>query len=129
MVKTREQQHWLSLVFRLKGSVIPGILNQVILYGAFGVLISIAYLVFKLPVNQPGFSIVIPSVVLGLLLVFRTNTAYERFWEGRKLWATIVTQSLNVGRQIWSGAQEIEPDDREKKIAVLRLLVAFAVAI
>jgi putative membrane protein len=32
-----------------------------------------------------------------------------------------------VGRQIWSGAQEIAPDDREKKIAVLRLLVAFAI--
>ena len=26
---------------------------------------------------------------LGLLLVFRTNTAYNRFWEGRKIWLVI----------------------------------------
>lgn len=26
------------------------------------------------------------GVVIGLLMVFRTNTAYERWWEGRKLW-------------------------------------------
>ena len=30
------------------------------------------------------------GIVLGLLLVFRTNTAYDRWWEGRKLWGGIV---------------------------------------
>ncbi|CAJ1371857.1 unnamed protein product [Effrenium voratum] len=33
---------------------------------------------------------------LGLLLVFRTNTAYSRFWEGRQIWQRI----LDVGRDI-----------------------------
>ena len=33
---------------------------------------------------------------LGLLLVFRTNAAYQRFQEGRKLWE----QLLNVSRDI-----------------------------
>lgn len=33
--------------------------------------------------------------VLSLLLVFRTNTAYDRWWEGRKLWGSLVNASRN----------------------------------
>lgn len=38
------------------------------------------------------------GAVLGLLLVFRTNSSYDRFWEGRKLWGGIVNDSRNLGR-------------------------------
>lgn len=124
----REKLHWLSLALQLKGSVIPSILNRVILCGLFAALISLAYLAFKLPVFQPSLSTVIPSIVLGLLLVFRTNTAYERFWEGRRLWGGIIINSTNLARQIWVAVAEVEPEDRAKKIATLRLLIAFAVA-
>jgi len=36
------------------------------------------------------------GAVLGLLLVFRTNTAYDRWWEGRKLWGQLVNDSRNL---------------------------------
>ncbi len=32
---------------------------------------------------------------LGLLLVFRTNAAYDRFWEARKMWATVTSECRN----------------------------------
>jgi hypothetical protein len=35
---------------------------------------------------------------LGLLLVFRTNTAYNRFWEGRIIWEKLLTSIRNFGR-------------------------------
>ena len=38
--------------------------------------------------------------VLSLLLVFRTNTAYERWWEGRKLWGALVNSSRNLAIKI-----------------------------
>lgn len=34
--------------------------------------------------------------VLSLLLVFRTNTAYDRWWEGRKIWGMLVNNSRNL---------------------------------
>ncbi len=34
--------------------------------------------------------------VLSLFLVFRTNTAYDRWWEGRKLWGELVNTSRNI---------------------------------
>ncbi len=40
------------------------------------------------------------SLIMGLLLVFRTNSAYERWWEGRKLWGQLVNEiriiSINI---------------------------------
>ncbi|NBU47818.1 MAG: hypothetical protein EBS34_10335 [Flavobacteriales bacterium] len=34
--------------------------------------------------------------VISLLLVFRTNTAYDRWWEGRKMWGSVVNDSRNI---------------------------------
>ena len=36
------------------------------------------------------------EVMLGLLLVLRTNAAYDRWWEGRKLWGKLVNISRNL---------------------------------
>lgn len=37
---------------------------------------------------------------LSLLLVFRTNTAYDRWWEGRKLWGALVNNSRNLALKL-----------------------------
>ncbi|MBD2119913.1 hypothetical protein H6F68_03150 [Trichocoleus sp. FACHB-262] len=122
-----EKRRWLQMALQLKGSVIPSVFPRTLLCGFFGVFISILFY-FGLPVAQPIFANVIPSIVLGLLLVFRTNTAYERFWEGRKCWGHLVNTVRNLARQIWIGVVEQSPQERTNKIAALRLLVAFAVA-
>ncbi|MBW4683956.1 MAG: hypothetical protein KME40_02410 [Komarekiella atlantica HA4396-MV6] len=121
-----EKLQWLQTTLQLKGSVTRAIYKHVIWCGAFGFLISILHH-FRLPVSQPILGSVIPSIVLGLLLVFRTNTAYERFWEGRKCWGSIVNNVRNLARQIWVSVDEISLEDRKNKITALNLLVAFAV--
>jgi len=122
---TTENRKWFETALQLKGSVIGAIYQRVVLCGIFGIIISILYY-YKLPVSQPMLGSVIPSIVLGLLLVFRTNTAYERFWEGRKIWGSIVNTTRNLARQIWVSIDEKELEDKDHKIAALNLLVAFA---
>jgi ion channel-forming bestrophin family protein len=118
---------WFRLVFKLRGSVIPAILTQVLLCAAFGCLV--AYIHQRGGrVSYPALAGVIPSIVVGLLLVFRTNTAYERYWEGRKLWGSIVNLSRNLGREIWLGVTAPTAAAQVEKIATLRLLAAFAIA-
>ncbi len=123
-----KKQNWFRVALQLQGSVIPSILPRVIFCTAFGVFVSIIHQ-FGFSVSSPVLSGVIPSVVLGLLLVFRTNTAYERFWEGRKAWGNLVNTVRNLARQIWGAIAENEPEDRKAKVETLRLLVAFAVSI
>jgi putative membrane protein len=126
-MKKLERLHWFKIALQWRGSVIPAVKNRVLLCGLFGVFISVLDY-YKYPVSHPIFGNVIPSIVLGLLLVFRTNTAYERFWEGRKFWGTIVNNIRNLSRQIWVAVIEKNPEDRERKTKALNLLVAFAVA-
>jgi putative membrane protein len=38
--------------------------------------------------------------VLSLLLAYRTNTAYDRWWEGRKLWGGLVNNSRNLALKL-----------------------------
>lgn len=40
------------------------------------------------------------GIVLGLFLVFRTNTAYDRWWEGRRLWGSMVNNTRNLAFKI-----------------------------
>lgn len=40
--------------------------------------------------------------VLSLLLVFRTNTGYDRWWEGRKKWGELVNNTRNLAIKIAS---------------------------
>jgi putative membrane protein len=125
---TAEKRPWFKTALKLRGSVIPSILPRVLICGLFGVFISILHF-FNFPVSLPILSSIVPSIVLGLLLVFRTNTAYERFWEGRKLWGNLVNNVRNLARQIWVAIDEKEPQDFIEKKAALRLLIAFAVAL
>jgi ion channel-forming bestrophin family protein len=122
-----KQFSWFKIAFSIKGSVIPTISVRVIICGLFGLFISIlAELKFNVSAKTLGG--VIPSIVLGLLLVFRTNTAYERFWEGRKAWGAIVNNIRNLSRSIWVAIVETDSLHRKEKEQTLHLLVAFAIA-
>lgn len=40
------------------------------------------------------------GIVLGLFLVFRVNSAYDRWWEGRKLWGALVNNTRNLATKM-----------------------------
>jgi ion channel-forming bestrophin family protein len=50
------------------------------------------------------------GVLISLLLVFRTNTAYDRWWEGRKLWGSLVNNSRNLALKL--SPILTDPEDR-----------------
>lgn len=117
-----------KILQQLHGSIIPSIWKIVIVMMTFSLVVTIFYMRGLQTLNQPIFASLIPGVVLGLLLVFRTNTAYERFWEGRKLVGGIVIGARQLSRQFSVTIPEKTPQDYQEKIAVNRLIVAFFVA-
>jgi putative membrane protein len=50
---------------------------------------------------------------LSLLLVFRTNTAYDRWWEGRKLWGSLVNNSRNLAIKLNALLPDEDKENRE----------------
>ncbi len=125
--KNLDNRQWFRLVWQWQGSVIPAILPRVLFCAVFALGVTFFYH-FGVNIALPLTSSLIPSIVLGLLLVFRTNTAYERYWEGRKLWGTLINTVRNLSRILWVTIKEKDSSDRTEKIATLRLLIAFAVA-
>ncbi|MER3435026.1 MAG: hypothetical protein C4288_16810 [Leptolyngbya sp. ERB_1_1] len=129
-----EKKRWLQTALQIRGSVVPQVLPRSLFCGVFGLLVTISF-VHGHPVSMPALASLIPNIVLGLLLVFRTNTAYDRFWEGRKAWGKLVNDTRNLARQIWVAVSEVTERDssaaqsvRTDKIEALHLLVAFSVA-
>ena len=124
----KKKDNWFHIALRWKGSVVPEVLPRSLLCGLFGVVIYVLHLL-NIKVSLPILGSIIPNIVLGLLLVFRTNTAYERFWEGRKAWGTLVNTVRNLSRQILVAISEQQPRDRQAKVAAVKLLPAFAIAL
>lgn len=64
--------------------------------GAFSaIVVTLDVYVYDWSFKNSGIAHSILGFALSMLLVFRTNTAYERWWEGRKLWGDVVNNSRN----------------------------------
>lgn len=68
------------------------------LYAAGVVWAETRYPQIAVPLGPAILSLL--GIILGLLLVFRTNTAYDRWWEGRRLWGQLVNISRALARQL-----------------------------
>ncbi|MFN8289640.1 MAG: bestrophin family protein [Chitinophagaceae bacterium] len=63
---------------------------------------------------------------ISMLLVFRTNTAYDRWWEGRKLWGSLVNNSRNLAMKL----NALLPADEQVQRSFFRkILPAYAYAL
>ncbi len=54
----------------------------------------------------PEVAVSILGAALGILLAFRTNAAYGRWWEARTLWGAMVNSSRSLARQATSFSQQ-----------------------
>ncbi len=77
--------------------VIRALLPMMVLVGIFTA--SVEYVmkeIIKLEYEGTLAFHSILGIILGLFLVIRTNTAYDRWWEGRKLWGALVNDSRTI---------------------------------
>ncbi|KAL2917898.1 hypothetical protein HK105_202311 [Polyrhizophydium stewartii] len=115
-------------VVRLTGSVVPRILVPSLLLSLWAAFWTTVFIHLNWQVGIQSTLITILSVVISLLLVFRTNTAYDRYWEARRTWGTLFTHTRNLGRFTWVCVESPTYEDLVIKHGTMNLLVAFAVA-
>lgn len=87
-----------------KGSVI-GLLGwqwrAVLLFVAASTLVVLGERWLDLsPVLLPGLPVAVVGGAIGIFVSFRTNSAYDRWWEGRKLWGQLVNSSRHFCSQV-----------------------------
>jgi len=92
---------WRSHLWDIKGSMIREIASRVVACGLWAVVVVCVdelWIPREKWLTIPAGGHTLTGFALSLLLVFRTNSSYDRFWEGRKQWGSIVNESRNLGR-------------------------------
>ncbi|UII20210.1 bestrophin family protein [Fulvivirga ligni] len=118
---------WFSLIFHSYSRQVVRLLFPALVFMAIYSLLA-AYLVLE--VFQWNFKSTtavhsLLGIVLGLFLVFRVNSAYDRWWEGRKLWGLLVNNSRNLAFKVASYL----PDDHEARKYFAVMIPNFVVAV
>ncbi|WP_437592370.1 bestrophin family protein [Sorangium sp. So ce1000] len=88
---------WLHMLVSPRGSLSPGVMRRVLVFGVIAAALLLAHR-FSPHVSLSIGVHEVAGAVIALILAFRTNTAYNRFWEGRTLWGSIVNASRNIAR-------------------------------
>ena len=120
-----DSRKWTSHLYDIEGSMVREILGRVILCAGWAAVIVLLYELgpeyfHRMAIAESAHSLIGPA--LALLLVFRTNSSYDRFWEGRKQWGSIVNESRNLARQ----AEVWFRKDRALADRLMRWTIAFA---
>lgn len=113
---TYNPKNWIQLIFAFHRSdtfriLIPSMLG-IGLYSAIVAYVEIEILDMRFKSSVTMHSLM--GFVLSLLLVFRTNTAYDRWWEGRRLWGTFVNHSRSMSIKVHSFLPVHAQDERER---------------
>jgi len=120
-VIVRDHPSSFRLFFVMQGSVVPKILGKII---GIALLSVVVLLVNHYVVTLPKISIGamgIFGVALSLFLGFRNNAAYDRWWEARKLWGSMIADVRNLGRHMY-----VFVGKGEEREVILAYAVAFA---
>lgn len=118
-----EPHRWRDHFFDARGSMAKAIGFRAVVCAAVAVLVALVhYKWHEFESTEKVHAII--GTPLSLLLVFRTNASYDRFWEARKLWGSIVNESRNLARS----ASVLLAADPALVGRIVRLGVAFPYA-
>jgi putative membrane protein len=124
----RSKSNWWTLLFVWRGSMMKQMLPQLLIVAALSVLaVWTEGTIFKhkVPLNATPFTLV--GVALALFLGFRNSSAYDRWWEGRKLWGALVNTMRTLTRQVLTMTGDVPKAAKDKREFV-DMLVAFTYA-
>ena len=113
MIPYEPKQWWRVLFDFQRSPVFRTLILDVLIAGAWAALVVwVETDVFKFAVPLGPAFLSILGIILGLLLVFRTNSAYDRWWEGRKIWGALVNVSRGLAHQLDAQLVHTAPERR-----------------
>jgi ion channel-forming bestrophin family protein len=93
-----DAKNWPRVLVTLHGSIAPRLMVRTALIAAVGALAAYLHITRGVKLDARPHTLI--GAALGLLLVFRTNASYDRWWEGRKLLGSMVNRCRDYARQI-----------------------------
>ncbi len=105
MIYYKTNDNWFGDIVHLaKSWTMVKITRSVLLIGVYStvVCVTLEYMDWHkfIHMNTSVFSLL--GVILSIFLVFRTNSAYDRWWEARKQWGALVNNARNLAIYVQS---------------------------
>jgi len=128
-MKVYNAKDWLGFIFKIhKSDTIRKLWSSILFMGLLSWLVAYLELDYfglsqSSALKNTSILHTVIGFVLSLLLVFRTNTAYDRWWEGRKMWGKLVNDSRNLSVKLHALLPE---DDRASRIYFSNKIKLFA---
>ena len=128
MIIYEPNKHFLKDIGHLaKSWTMVKIFRSVLLIGLYCLLICLGITYLNLDefkgLNSSIFSFL--GIVLSILLVFRTNSAYDRWWEGRKQWGALVNHCRNLAVVVHA---TFPPEDSKSRTYLATRISNFCIA-
>jgi ion channel-forming bestrophin family protein len=129
---TYNPKDWFTFIFRFhKADTLRKLAPLIFVIAVFTWFIAFLELeYFNLSENSHVKNITVMhtllSFVISMLLVFRTNTAYDRWWEGRKQWGSLVNNSRNLAIKLHS---ILRPDEETHRSFFRKIIPTYAAAL
>lgn len=127
MILYEPNNNWFRDIGNLaKSWTMQKILKGVLLIGIMASVISFGMHFFQIEprLNSSIFSLL--GIVLSILLVFRTNTAYDRWWEGRKQWGSLVNNTRTLASLLQAS---LPANDKESRFYFAKHIANFGLAL
>lgn len=115
MINYKTNSGWFRDMFHLTTSyVMVRVLKSTTLMGVYAALVwytvDVLGVAGELPLDVSVFSVL--GVILSIFLVFRTNTAYDRWWEARIHWGALVNNCRNMAIYVDTMFPAPDPETR-----------------
>lgn len=131
----RDRPSGLRLFLLLRGSILQRIRWTLLFNTLLATAVTLAHgnlFTFKITLTPIPFTLM--GLPLAIFLGFRNTTAYDRYWEGRKLWGELVLRTRNLSRQCLSLIeldQPVDPTNRagDVRVRMLHRAIAFVHAL
>jgi putative membrane protein len=124
----RNRDNWFRMLLVWQGSVLPEILPRLLALLLVSVLVVYfrgVLFEYKVSLNPAPFTLI--GLALAIFLGFRNNVSYERFWEGRKLWGSLLIDARSLTRQALTMTGL--PAQSDRITYFVHLLIAFTYAL
>ena len=96
----RDRPSGVKLFFVVRGSILKRIRLTLLVNTLSAVLVTVVHgNFFELKITLTTIPFTLMGLPLAIFLGFRNSTAYDRYWEGRKLWGELVLRCRSLSRQ------------------------------
>jgi ion channel-forming bestrophin family protein len=122
----RERPSGLRLFLLLRGSILPRIRTTLLVNTLIATLVTLSHGdLFDLKITLTTIPFTLIGLPLAIFLGFRNNSAYDRYWEGRKLWGELVHRSRSFSRQCQTLIGAAEPASARLGLADIRVRMIY----